>query len=100
MDERVTRMTIMTYPEQNDAAQWSVAEAKAKFSEVVERARTEQPQTISKHGRPVAVVVSADEWERKTKRVGSLVDFFRRSPLADAPLELKRTTDRPRKITV
>ena len=36
---------------------WTVAEAKAKFSQVIERART-GPQTITRNGRPAAVVVS------------------------------------------
>jgi antitoxin (DNA-binding transcriptional repressor) of toxin-antitoxin stability system len=43
----------------------------------------EGPQTISKRGRPVAVVVSFEEWERKKKRKGSLADFFATSPLRE-----------------
>ena len=30
---------------------WSLQEAKAKFSEVVRRARTEGPQTVTVHGK-------------------------------------------------
>lgn len=86
----------MTYPEHDDRHEWTVAEAKAGFSELVERARRERPQTVSKHGKPSVVVVSAEEWARKTKRVGTLVDFLRRSPLGD--LDLARKRDRPRKI--
>ena len=44
---------------------WTVAEAKAKFSEVVERARCGTPQTITRNRRTAVVVVSAEEWERK-----------------------------------
>lgn len=43
---------------------WSVQDAKARFSEVIERARTEGPQTVTRHGRKVAVVVSAEEDDR------------------------------------
>lgn len=89
-------MTILTYPDRNDGHEWTVAEAKAKFSELVERAQRDKPQTVSKRGRPAVVVVSAEEWARKTARVGTLVDFLRRSPLSG--LELNRKRDRPRKM--
>jgi antitoxin Phd len=42
---------------------WSVQDAKNRFSEVVEAARRE-PQTVTKHGRPAVVVLSAEEYER------------------------------------
>jgi len=47
---------------------WTVAEAKAKFSELIERARSRGPQTITRNGHTAVVVVSAEEWSRKTKR--------------------------------
>ena len=36
---------------------WTVAQAKAKFSEVVDQARVSGPQTITKNGRAAVVVV-------------------------------------------
>jgi prevent-host-death family protein len=42
---------------------WSVQDAKNRFSEVVEAARR-KPQTVTKHGKPAVVVVAADEYER------------------------------------
>ncbi len=81
-----------------DADRWTVAEAKAKLSEVIERAQEEGPQTVTRHGRVAAVVVSAEEWERKTKRSGSLADFFAASPLRGARLKTKRAKDRPRRV--
>lgn len=77
---------------------WTVAEAKAKLSEVIEKARSAGPQTITRNGRTAAVVVSAEEWERKTKRVGSLADFFAASPLRGSRLRIRRIKDRARKI--
>ncbi len=79
-------------------SQWTVAEAKAKFSEVLERARSRGPQTITRNGALTAVIVSAEEWERKTRRVGSLAEFFASSPLRDSPLQLDRAQDAPREI--
>ena len=43
-------------------ATWQVQEAKTRFSEVIERARTEGPQTITRHGAERAVVLSIEEY--------------------------------------
>ena len=56
---------------------WGVAEAKAKFSELVEDARAKGPQQITRNGKPVAVVVSAEEWRHRGS--GSV-------PLSHAPI--------------
>lgn len=77
---------------------WTVAEAKAKFSELIESTRSHGPQTITKNGRTAAIVVSPDEWRRKTERVGTLADFFAASPLRSSGLKIKRTKQAPRPI--
>ena len=77
---------------------WTVAEAKAKFSEVMERAMSEGPQTITRNGHKAVVVVGAEEWQRKTKRVGTLVEFFANSPLRGSGIQLRRIKGRLRKI--
>jgi prevent-host-death family protein len=82
------------------APNWTVAEAKAKFSEIIERAMSEGPQTITRKGRTAAVVVGAEEWERKTKRVGTLAEFFAASPLRGSELKLRRRKEQPRKINL
>ena len=41
---------------------WTTAEAKAKLSELIDRARTEGPQRITKNGREAVVVVSEQAW--------------------------------------
>ncbi|HVW22807.1 MAG TPA: type II toxin-antitoxin system Phd/YefM family antitoxin [Opitutaceae bacterium] len=89
----------MTYPETPDNA-WTVAEAKAKFSEVIERARTRTPQMISRHGRPAVVVVSAEEWARKTGRRGTLADFLSLSPLKGVELDLRRPKEKRRPLAL
>jgi prevent-host-death family protein len=76
---------------------WSVADAKARLSEVIERAQSE-PQTITRNGKPSVVVVSIDEWARKTERKGSLGEFLRASPLRGAELDLERAGDAPRDL--
>jgi prevent-host-death family protein len=75
---------------------WTVAEAKAKLSEVIEQAQAAGPQTITRNGRKAVVIVSAEEWDRKTKRVGTLAEFFSNSPLRDSGLKVKRSKDKLR----
>jgi prevent-host-death family protein len=77
---------------------WTVAQAKAKFSEIIQRAMSDGPQTITRNGHTAAVVVGAEEWQRKTKRVGNLVEFFAESPLRESGLKIRRRKDPPRKI--
>ena len=40
-------------------AYWPIQDAKAHFSEVIERARSEGPQTITRHGAERAVLLSS-----------------------------------------
>jgi prevent-host-death family protein len=77
---------------------WTVAEAKAKFSEVIDRARGIGPQKITRNGRDAVVVVSIEEWDRKTRRTGNLAEFFAGSPLRDSGLEIERAKDLPREF--
>jgi prevent-host-death family protein len=77
---------------------WSVAEAKAKLSEVIDKAHSDGPQAITKNGKKTVVVVSADEWERKTKRKGTLAEFLLASPLRGSGIEIKRLRGRLRKV--
>ncbi|MET0606600.1 MAG: type II toxin-antitoxin system Phd/YefM family antitoxin [Beijerinckiaceae bacterium] len=77
-------------------SQWTVADAKARFSEVIEKATSNGPQVITRNGKRAAVLVSAEEWERKTRRKGSLVEFFQSAPEGFADLDLERLRDEPR----
>ena len=79
------------------AHNWTVAEAKAKLSEVIDRAQSDGPQTITRNGRKTAVVIAADEWERKTRRRGNLAEFFASSPLRGSRLKLDRLPGKVRK---
>ena len=84
-----------TAPDSPPTDTWTLANAKARLSEVVDRAQT-GPQIITRHGRPNAVVVSAEEWARKTARKGTLAEFLLASPLRGTDLELEREHDEPR----
>ena len=80
------------------SAAWPIADAKARLSEVIDRAIEAGPQVITRHGRPTAVLVSTDEWNRKTRRKGNLAEFFATSPLRGSNIKIQRSKDRPRDI--
>jgi prevent-host-death family protein len=69
---------------------WQLQTAKARFSEVIKKAATEGPQSITVHGEPSAVVISSEEYERLKRPRESFVKFMRRSPLYGVELNLER----------
>ena len=72
---------------------WSAAEAKAKFSELMDRATREGPQHVSRNGRETVVVISAEEWRRRTRQPKTVLEFLERSPLKGAKIDLERRPD-------
>ena len=81
-----------------DSGAWAVADAKARFSELIDRALSDGPQTITRRGRTAVVVVSATEWERKSRRTGNLAEFFAASPLPGSSVKIERVQDGPREL--
>ena len=69
---------------------WQLQEAKARLSEVVEKAAKEGPQKITVHGELAAVVISSEEYERLKQPKDSFIQFMRRSPLYGLELDLRR----------
>ena len=65
-------------------------EAKNRFSEMVNKALIEGPQTVTRHGKEIVVVLSKAEYDHLIKAQTSLVDFFRQSPLVGVNLNLER----------
>ncbi|HTD79805.1 MAG TPA: type II toxin-antitoxin system prevent-host-death family antitoxin [Chloroflexota bacterium] len=62
---------------------WTVTLAKARFREVIERARVRGPQLITRRGRPAAMLVGAGESAPRTHRAATLGRFF--AGLTSAP---------------
>jgi prevent-host-death family protein len=75
---------------------WQVQEAKARFSEMVERALKEGPQTVTRHGKAVAVLVPAEEYRRLRTGGKSLKALLAAAPLAD--VKIKRSRDITRNV--
>jgi prevent-host-death family protein len=83
-------------------ARWQLQVAKNRFSEVVERAINDGPQTVTKHGKDAVVIVSAEQFQRGTKpgkkEAQSLAEFLLQSPLRGARLRIRRSRDTGRLV--
>jgi prevent-host-death family protein len=80
------------------AAGWKIKDARANFSELIDRAMRDGPQLVTRNGKKAVVVVSAEDWERRNRHRGDLVDFFANSPLREEGVGIERVTDYPRDI--
>ena len=82
----------MTREIKNLPCRWPLQDAKARFSELVRRARSDGPQHVTVHGREEVVVVAAEEFRRlKGDRTGAaLIAAMRESPYRDIDLEPRR----------
>ena len=77
---------------------WQLQDAKNKLSKVIHDAQTSGPQSITVRGKETAVVLSAEDYRRLTKKQGSLVAFFKESPWAEVELDLTRSKETGRDI--
>ena len=73
------------------AGEWTLQDAKNRFSAVVEAALTGEPQKVTRRGRWVGVVISAAEYERLLRldqaSAPSLPDLLLALPQDDEPFE-------------
>ena len=77
---------------------WQLQRAKAEFSKLIDTTATNGPQTVTRHGRPAAVVVSAADYQRLAGRQRDFKAFLRRAPLCQ--LKLPRSRDAGRRVTL
>jgi prevent-host-death family protein len=71
-------------------ASWAVAEAKAKFSEVVQQALNEGPQEITRNGKEAVTIIATKELDRLLKPKRSLSEFLLNSPLPGSGLKIPK----------
>lgn len=76
---------------------WPLQDAKARFSELVRRARSEGPQRVTVHGRDEVVVVAADEFQRLAgaQTGAALIAAMQASPYRDIEIEPRRAERSP-----
>ena len=80
---------------------WQLQTAKARFSEVFRRARSEGPQLVTRQEKEAVIILPVEEFERlatRSRQPQSLVRFFAESPLAKVKIDLKRARDFGRKV--
>ena len=80
---------------------WQLHDAKARFSELFRRVRSDGPQRVVKQNGEAVVIVPAEAFDRTAERSGqpdALTDFFRAAPTGGTPLVLTRRRDRTRTI--
>lgn len=80
---------------------WQLQTAKARFSEVFRKARTEGPQWITKQDKEAVVMLPAEEYENLTARARqpkSFMQFLAESPLVGSGIDLGREKDYGRDV--
>lgn len=83
------------------SAVWQLHEAKARFSELFRRVRTQGPQRVVKQRGEAVVIVAAEDFDladARARQPASLVDFFQSAPTGGRALDLARKRDRSRTI--
>ena len=96
--ERAAKPTANVLPK---AARWQLQTAKARFSEVFRRARSEGPQLATRQNKEAVVILPAEDFERlsaRSRQPKSLVQFFADSPLAEMAIDLERKPDYGRTV--
>jgi prevent-host-death family protein len=77
---------------------WQLQKAKNHFSDLVRRAEEQGPQTITRHGKAAAVLLSMKDYRNLMKKQESLTEFFRRSPLKGVELDWERRKESGREV--
>lgn len=77
-------------------ATWQVQEAKARLSEVIDRARTEGPQTITRHGTERVIVLSIEDYRALAAHKPNFKAYLLGGPkIDDFVVDRDRDTGRP-----
>jgi len=80
-------------------SKWQLQEAKSNLSQLIKQAASGDAQVVTVHGKPTAVVVSAEEYQRLTRpRLGKLSSALLRPELAVDDLDFSRSRDTGRNI--
>ncbi len=88
----MTRFSKSTQKEPTSPGRWVLQDAKARFSELVRRVRSEGPQHVTVHGRDEVVVIAAEDFRRlKGDLTGqALVAVMQASPYRDIDIAPRR----------
>jgi antitoxin Phd len=76
--------------------EWQLQTAKARFSQLVQKAIDEGPQTVTRLGKKAVVVLSIEEYAKLREREPSLKEVLMSGP--EGELDLEREPDYGREI--
>ena len=79
-------------------SQWSLQDAKNKFSQVVEQARNDEPQIITRRGERAAVVLSYETYLGFLRTRKSIVEMLIPDEPIDFELDIRREPDYGRDV--
>jgi prevent-host-death family protein len=79
-------------------SEWQLQEAKGNFSQLIRLAAGGDVQVVTVHGKPTAVVVSAEQYVRLTRHKGKLSAALLQPDLGIEDLDLARSLDAGRNI--
>lgn len=79
---------------------WQLQEAKAKLSRLLRLSQEEGPQEITVRGKPTAVVLSRDDYDRLAGKKPSFLELLRSSPLVGLDLDLARDRSTVREVVL
>lgn len=81
-------------PRGSRLGRWRLQDAKARFSELVRRARSEGPQHVTVHGRDEVVVLAVEEFHRLTGDLTgeALIAVLQASPSRDIDIAPNRAS--------
>ena len=88
----MTRISKTPVKTASAPGRWPLQDAKARFSELVRRARSEGPQHVTLHGREEVVVISAEAFRRLSggQMGDTLIAVLGAAPHQDLSLEPAR----------
>jgi len=75
------------------AKRWNLQDAKARLSELVDRALLGEAQVILRRGQPAAVVIAFEAYERSEHPSQSMLSFLQHAPLGDLEFEMERANE-------
>ena len=70
---------------------WPLQQARTRFRDLVDSALDEGPQRVTRHGKQAVVVVSEEEWNRRTGPRKSFGDLLVTCPLRTEDLPPRRS---------
>ena len=73
---------------------WQLQEAKARFSELVQKALDEGPQTVTRRGQEAVVVLSVEDYKKLEAGRASLLEVLMSGPEGELELPEREVHER------